>query len=63
VGKAEVEVFSDLPPVWTRPDDEWMQRGSEYLPAGARQRPKARTATYIDHAANLLKVTPAPRPW
>ncbi|HUQ25033.1 MAG TPA: M20 family metallopeptidase [Burkholderiales bacterium] len=56
LGKAEVEVFSDLPPVWTAPDDEWMQRVFEICKPVLGKKPKARTATYMTDAANLLKV-------
>jgi succinyl-diaminopimelate desuccinylase len=56
MGKAEVDVFSDLPPVWTAPDDEWMQRVFEICKPVLGKKPKARTATYMTDAANLLKV-------
>ena len=56
LGKAEIDVFSDLPPVWTAPDDEWMQRVFEICKPVLGKKPKARTATYMTDAANLLKV-------
>jgi succinyl-diaminopimelate desuccinylase len=53
---AELEVFSNLKPVWTAPEHEWIQRVFEickpYLDAPAA----ARTAPYMTDAANLLKV-------
>jgi len=54
--EAELDVFSDLKPVWTAPDDEWMQRVFEICRPATRGRPKPRTATYMTDAANLLKV-------
>jgi succinyl-diaminopimelate desuccinylase len=53
---AAMEVFSDLKPVWTAPDDEWMQRVFEICKPQMRGKPKPRTATYMTDAANLLKV-------
>jgi succinyl-diaminopimelate desuccinylase len=53
---AEIEVFSDLKPVWTAPDDEWMQRVFEICKPVTGKAPRARTATYMTDAANLLKV-------
>jgi len=53
---AQMEVISDLPPVWTAPEHEWMQRVLEICAGhlgGARAQP--RTATYMTDAANLLK--------
>jgi len=56
MGKADVDVFSDLPPVWTAPDDDWMQRVFEICKPVLGKKPRARTATYMTDAANLLKV-------
>jgi len=56
LGKAEIDVFSDLPPVWTAPDDEWMQRVFEICKPVLGKKARARTATYMTDAANLLKV-------
>ena len=53
---AEMEVFSDLPPVWTPPHQEWMQRVFEICRKHAGTRPEGKTATYMTDAANLLKV-------
>ena len=49
LGEAEVEVFSDLQPVWTSPDHEWIQRVFEICKAH-----EVRTAPYMTDAANLL---------
>jgi succinyl-diaminopimelate desuccinylase len=56
IGKAEIDVFSDLSPVWTAPDDDWMQRVFEICKPVLGKAPKAKTATYMTDAANLLKV-------
>ena len=53
--EAEMEVFSDLPPVWTPPEQEWMQRVLEICARHLGHRPEARTATYMTDAANLRK--------
>ena len=49
-------MFSDLEPVWTEPDQEWMQRVFEICNAELGAAPKVGTATYMTDAANLLKV-------
>jgi succinyl-diaminopimelate desuccinylase len=56
IGEAEFEVFSNLPPVWTAPDDDWMQRVFEICRPYVGEAPAARTAPYMTDAANLLKV-------
>ena len=56
LGEAEMEVFSNLPPVWTAPDDDWMQRVFEICRPYVGEAPTARTAPYMTDAANLLKV-------
>jgi succinyl-diaminopimelate desuccinylase len=53
---AEMEVFSDLPPVWTAPQNEWIERVFEVCRSQLGTRPEAKTATYMTDAANLLKV-------
>jgi succinyl-diaminopimelate desuccinylase len=53
---AEMQVFSNLPPVWTPPDQEWIERVFAICEAHGGKRPAARTATYMTDAANLLKV-------
>jgi succinyl-diaminopimelate desuccinylase len=55
LGDAELEVFSNLPPVWTAPDDDWMQRVFEICRPYVGGSPEARTAPYMTDAANLLK--------
>jgi succinyl-diaminopimelate desuccinylase len=52
----ELEVFSDLSPVWTAPDDEWVRRVFEICKPFVGEAPQARTAPYMTDAANLLKV-------
>ena len=56
IGEADVDVFSNLPPVWTAPDDEWMRRVFEICKPYVGESPTARTAPYMTDAANLLKV-------
>ena len=56
IGEAEVDVFSNLPPVWTAPDDEWMRKVFEICKPYVGESPTARTAPYMTDAANLLKV-------
>ena len=53
---AEFDAFSDLDPVWTAPDDDWVQRVFELCRPVLGGRPEARTASYMTDAANLLKV-------
>jgi succinyl-diaminopimelate desuccinylase len=54
--EAELEVFSNLAPVWTHPDEEWVQRVFEICKPYAREPLEPRTAPYMTDAANLLKV-------
>jgi succinyl-diaminopimelate desuccinylase len=54
--EAELEVFSNLLPVWTAPDDDWMQRVFQICKPYVGEAPAARTAPYMTDAANLLKV-------
>jgi len=54
--EAELDVFSDLAPVWTAPDDEWVRRVFEICKPFVGEPPQARTAPYMTDAANLLKV-------
>ncbi|HEU5176807.1 MAG TPA: M20 family metallopeptidase [Burkholderiales bacterium] len=56
LGEAELEVFSNLKPVWTAPDEEWIQRVFEICRPYVGEAPTARTAPYMTDAANLLKV-------
>jgi succinyl-diaminopimelate desuccinylase len=55
LGEAQLDVLSDLPPVWTPPEQEWMQRVMEICARQLGARPQPRTATYMTDAANLLK--------
>jgi len=52
----ELEVFSNLSPVWTAPDAEWVQRVFEICKPVLGESPEPRTAPYMTDAANLLKV-------
>ena len=54
--EAELDVFSNLKPVWTAPDHEWIQRVFEICKPYLAEPPGARTAPYMTDAANLLKV-------
>ena len=54
--EAELEVFSNLKPVWTTPDHEWIQRVFEICKPYLDGPAQARTAPYMTDAANLLKV-------
>ena len=56
VPDAELDVFSNLKPVWTKPDEEWIQRVFEICKPYLDAPPTARTAPYMTDAANLLKV-------
>jgi succinyl-diaminopimelate desuccinylase len=53
--EAEMEVFSNLPPVWTSPQAEWVERVYEICRTQLGSHPEPRTATYMTDAANLLK--------
>jgi succinyl-diaminopimelate desuccinylase len=55
LGEAEIDLLSDLPPVWTPPEEEWMQRVMEICARQLGARPQPRTATYMTDAANLRK--------
>jgi succinyl-diaminopimelate desuccinylase len=56
LGEAQMEVFSNLPPVWTPPEHQWMQRVLEISAKHLGAKPQARAASYMTDAANLLKV-------
>jgi succinyl-diaminopimelate desuccinylase len=53
IGEAQFDVFSDLAPVWTEPDEAWVRRVFEICQAR-----EPRTAPYMTDAANLRKVYP-----
>jgi succinyl-diaminopimelate desuccinylase len=52
--EAQLDVFSNLPPVWTAPEDDWVQRVFEICGPYVDERLEARTAPYMTDAANLL---------
>lgn len=54
LGDAEMDVFSDLPPVWTEPQQEWVQRVFEIAKPYLGEAPRPKTAPYMTDAANLL---------
>jgi succinyl-diaminopimelate desuccinylase len=54
--EAELDVFSDLPPVWTAPDEDWVHRVFEICRPYAAEPLEPRTAPYMTDAANLLTV-------
>jgi succinyl-diaminopimelate desuccinylase len=53
--EAELDVFSNLKPVWTEPDEEWMQRVFAICKPFLGKSPAVKTAPYMTDAANLLK--------
>ena len=54
--EADLEFFSDLSPVWTAPEAEWVQRVFEICKPRLKSAPKPRSLTYMTDAANLLKI-------
>ena len=56
MSEAQLDVFSNLKPVWTAPEHEWIQRVFEICKPYVGEAPAARTAPYMTDAANLLKV-------
>jgi succinyl-diaminopimelate desuccinylase len=54
--QADLDVFSDLPPVWTPPGEAWVQRVFEICRPYVDERLQPRTAPYMTDAANLLTV-------
>ncbi len=55
MAEAELDVFSDLGPVWTEPDQAWVHRVFEICKPYVEDRLEPRTAPYMTDAANLLK--------
>jgi len=53
---AEMDVFSDLGPVWTEPGDAWVRKVFEIVSAQTGEAAEPRTAAYMTDAANLLKI-------
>ena len=56
LGDASLDVFSDLGPVWTEPQQDWMRRVFEICKPYVQEPLEARTAPYMTDAANLRKV-------
>jgi succinyl-diaminopimelate desuccinylase len=56
IGEADLDVFSNLGPVWTEPDEAWVSRVFEICKPHVGEPLQARTAPYMTDAANLLKV-------
>jgi len=56
LGDASLDVFSDLGPVWTEPQQDWMRRVFEVCKPYVQEPLVARTAPYMTDAANLRKV-------
>lgn len=54
LGDAEMDIFSDLPPVWTEPQQDWVQRVFEIAKPYVGEAPQPKTAPYMTDAANLL---------
>jgi succinyl-diaminopimelate desuccinylase len=54
--EADLDIVSDLQPVWSAPEGEWIQRVFELCRRETGIAPEPRTATYMTDAANLLKV-------
>ena len=52
----ELDIVSDLAPVWTAPGVEWVQRVFDICEPALGEAPVPRTAPYMTDAANLLKV-------
>jgi succinyl-diaminopimelate desuccinylase len=56
MAEAELDVFSNLGPVWTEPEQAWVQRVFEICRPHVNDPIEVRTAPYMTDAANLLKV-------
>ena len=54
--EAKLDVFSDMPAVWTSPEGEWVQGVFEICKRHLGAQPEPRTAAYNTDAGNLLKV-------
>jgi succinyl-diaminopimelate desuccinylase len=54
--EAKLDVFSDMPAVWTSPEEEWVQGVFEICRRHLGAQPEPRTATYNTDAGNLLMV-------
>jgi succinyl-diaminopimelate desuccinylase len=54
--EVELDVFSNMPAVWTAPEEEWVQGVFEICKRQLGTQPEPRTAAYNTDAGNLLKV-------
>ena len=53
--EAELDVFQDMPAVWTEPEHAWMQRVYEICAKTLNEKPEPRTVSYNSDAGNFLK--------
>ena len=53
--ETELDVFSDMPPVWTEPKQAWVQRVFEVAAKTLGEKPEPRAQTYNTDAGNLLQ--------
>jgi succinyl-diaminopimelate desuccinylase len=53
--EAELDVFQDMPAVWTEPEHAWMQRVFEICARTLNEKPEPRTVSYNSDAGNFLK--------
>ncbi len=53
--EVELDVFQDMPAVWTDPENEWMQRVFAICADTLGEKPEARTVSYNSDAGNFLK--------
>lgn len=51
----ELDVFQDMPAVWTEPEQAWMQRVYEICAKTLGEQPVPRTVSYNSDAGNFLK--------
>lgn len=54
--EAELDVFQDMPAVWTEPEHAWMQGVFDICAQTLGAAPEPRTVSYNSDAGNLLKV-------
>jgi len=53
--EAELDVFQDMPAVWTEPENEWVQRVFAICAKTLGEKPEPRTVSYNSDAGNFLK--------
>jgi succinyl-diaminopimelate desuccinylase len=53
--EAELDVFQDMPAVWTEPEHEWMQRVFSICERMLGEKPEPRTVSYNSDAGNFIK--------